>query len=742
MATVPGTDRARGRTPSGGGPRLTLILRNRTGSEVTPAVIRRLSLAFAGAPIAVVVADETIKMPSTELVVAARMESLSLTVVRARAALADVLAGVTTPYVAIADADDRHPAELLSELLFEIESSGADLVLAATRKHPPKVVRTACKDAVQGLADPLSTYFVCRSDVMRRLRPVEGATIMALDVLLTRRRLNVVEIPLRLPRSTTPSPRRRIAEALHVMRLTRSGARGRAHSARMKAHDAAWAVKKKASYPAVLPALGLLVVLAAVLRFWALPTLHWYGHDEGQASIAAYQMLVEHKPVLVGQPTSRGVYLGPGYYYLVAPFYALFGMSPFAGAFLAALAGVAAVFLTYRIGKSVFGDGAGLAAGAIMATAPIAVYFGRFGWNPNTLPFFSALFLLALIKAHRRKKWLAVAAFCAGLAPQLHASGLVLPLTLGIWLLTRRPRLRPWSWMRLGAAFALPLLPMIAGELRNGFTLTRSWIRLLTGRGAPSASTGGSLVGAFKDLFVETIGTSRFTVAATLVVIAIGGLIAWERKHWNDPKVAHAFQTLALFQMLGLAGALLWRGQMFAYWLLPWLPGAVVLFAGGLMTVARGLANTVARGTKAAFAVPVIAVGLIAGFNVAGVANPTKLADQFEGVSPAAFHNVAAASEWIAARAEGTFELQVWTPYAWDTAHNSTKAFDYLLLRKGLRGRPGGETVFVIAMEDVSRPHLRVVRGEVLRRYREAYKGRSPIDARDFGGLTVFQLSR
>lgn len=743
MPTAPGPKTTRGRATHAG-PRLTLIVRNRTGSDVTPQIVGRIKDALGDMDAEILIADETIKMASTELLTEAEARGLPLQVVRARAALSDAIAMAAGEYVAIADACDRYPPSMLPQMLFQASVNDVDLVLAARRPvdgKPPRSLLSVCGDAVRGITDPATPFFLARRSMLDGFVPNPGATILALDLLLAHPHASVSELPLPSAVSGTgidaPPIRRRAAEKAHVVRLSRRGAFVRAKGVRDKASMTALKVRRKAEEPWTLFALGGILLAATILRFWALPSLHWFGHDEAHASLAAQRMLVEHKPVLTGQPTSRGVYLGPGYYYLVAPFYFLFRMSPFAGAFLAAIAGVGAVYFVWRIGRETFGALSGLSAAAILATAPIAVYFGRFGWNPNTLPLFASMFVYALIRAPDDRRWLAPAAFAAGLAPQLHATGLILPATLVLWLITRRPSMRGRSWLGIGALFALPLLPMMVAELRNGFAGTRSWLRLLLGDAAPGAETGGSLIRAFKDLFVQSIGTSQFAAAAGLVLVAIVGLVIWERHHWNDKRVSPAFHTLMLFQMIGLTGALIWRGEMFAYWLLPWIPGAIVLFAAGIVEISYKTFAWITKRT-AALTVPAAVVLIIAGLNIAAVASPSRLPDQLDAASPAAFQNVAAAADWIGDRAAGgaPFRLEVWTPYSWDTAHNSTGAFDYLLLRRGLKRSPDAGRLFVVSLEHIDFPRLRTVRDDVLKAYGK------PVASADYGGVTVFEFAR
>ena len=133
MPTAPGPKTTRGRAIPAG-PRLTLIVRNRSGSDVTPAVVDRLTSALAGTPAEIVIADETIKMSSTELLTAADAAGLPLRVVRARAALADAITSASGDYIAIADIDDRHPLEMIPQMLFEATVNDVDVVVGSRRR--------------------------------------------------------------------------------------------------------------------------------------------------------------------------------------------------------------------------------------------------------------------------------------------------------------------------------------------------------------------------------------------------------------------------------------------------------------------------------------------------------------------------------------------------------------------------------------------------------------------------------
>lgn len=67
-----------------------------------------------------------------------------------------------------------------------------------------------------------------------------------------------------------------------------------------------------------------------------------------------------------------------------------------------------------------------LALTAIMSVCYMAVEYGRFAWNPNATPFFTILFMFALLRAYASEKkrylWLAISGGSLAIATQLHFS--------------------------------------------------------------------------------------------------------------------------------------------------------------------------------------------------------------------------------------------------------------------------------------------------------------------------------
>jgi 4-amino-4-deoxy-L-arabinose transferase-like glycosyltransferase len=474
---------------------------------------------------------------------------------------------------------------------------------------------------------------------------------------------------------------------------------------------------------AIPRSLALLTVgLAATLRFWKLGSLHWYGQDEAGASFAAWRLIHEHQVILAGPPNSRGVYLGPGYYYLVAPFYWLFDGDPYASAFLAAVAGTGTAYLLWQIGRCAFDEATGLLTALLFATSPMAVLHGRSGWNPNVLPFLSVLLIFSLLRIRQTRWGAPLAASSAALAPQCHPSGLMLPVVLIAWVMWKRPAVGRRVALASGVAGFLPLLPVVIAELHTRFAGVRSWLRLLRGDAPPGPEMGGLRSSALAEFLASNFLGSLTAALALCVIAAVGIFVIWRKQ----PAKREAIELLLLAGSIGLIGFASQSGALFQHYLLPWLPGILALVGAGVIAVSS------LEGPRSGMLQVALASIILTG-NVGEVLHPQHLPAPFRPESAAAFHNTEAVVDFIADRAHGPFDLELWSPYPWDRRHDKTDAFRYLLMLRGLKPSSDARSVFVIGVEALEHPGSSTVRWQIARRFRG-----SVMDWRPFGDLAVF----
>jgi 4-amino-4-deoxy-L-arabinose transferase-like glycosyltransferase len=290
-------------------------------------------------------------------------------------------------------------------------------------------------------------------------------------------------------------------------------------------------------------ALGAIVVLAAILRFVALPTRGTWDADQGHDMLVLTRFVNDGVWPLLGPPTSIGdFHHGALYYYLLAPAAWLGGGDPTIVVAEIALLGTIAVGLVASVARSAAGIAAGVVAGLLMAVSATAIDESTFLWNPNLVAFTSALAVAAAWRAWttRHARWWLLVAAAQAATMQCHVLGVVLLPALLAWLIAdvrrRSPAERRPILLALvgGAAIvALSYVPLLASELQTEFHETRAAIDFLRG-GGQSVDTGPIVRLVFVSLRVLAWPlTGLLTDALAVGVVAAIGVIAAAVWRWR-----------------------------------------------------------------------------------------------------------------------------------------------------------------------------------------------------------------
>jgi 4-amino-4-deoxy-L-arabinose transferase-like glycosyltransferase len=181
----------------------------------------------------------------------------------------------------------------------------------------------------------------------------------------------------------------------------------------------------------------LILVAAAFFRLYRISEYMTFLGDEGRDVLVVKKFITQGDLMFIGPTTSIGnMYLGPLYYYMMAPFLFIWRLSPLGPAVMVALLGVASVFLVYFLGKIFFSSQVGIFASALYAISPSLIISSRSSWNPNPMPFFAILVILSLYKLIETKRpiWLLLTGGALAFALQMHYLGLLLiPMILIFW---------------------------------------------------------------------------------------------------------------------------------------------------------------------------------------------------------------------------------------------------------------------------------------------------------------------
>lgn len=334
----------------------------------------------------------------------------------------------------------------------------------------------------------------------------------------------------------------------------------------------------------VLVPLGL-VVLAAALRLPDLATRGTWDGDQGHDMLVLRALVRDGVIPLLGPPTSIGdVHHGALYYYLLAPAAALTGGdSPLAVVTFIALAGIAAVVVTWWLARSIAGPVAGFIAGLAMAISPASIDESTFIWNPNLIGLSSAVALAGAWHAWttRRPVWWLLAAIGVTVTMQCHVLGVtLLPIVGALFVADSRRRVSTaerLALVRVGigglALIAISFVPLVVHELTTNFAEVQAALTYLRSGGEPPSQdpAGRFLLIGTRVVSWPLVGLIVDGVVAAIVsLVVVISLGVW-RSIWATGDERTATRWLGL--------GLLWTGL------------ALTFLAPSLAVVIRGLPN-------------------------------------------------------------------------------------------------------------------------------------------------------
>lgn len=146
-------------------------------------------------------------------------------------------------------------------------------------------------------------------------------------------------------------------------------------------------------------------------------------------------------PLLGPQIGGTEFRLGPITYYFQYISASIFGFTPEGLAYPDLFFGILTIPLLFLLFRRFFSMTLSIWITALSSVSLMLVTFSRFGWNPNSLPFFTTLFAISFLNAlesNERKRWiyLSISSLCIGIIAQLHLVAILgIGLGLAVFLL-------------------------------------------------------------------------------------------------------------------------------------------------------------------------------------------------------------------------------------------------------------------------------------------------------------------
>ncbi|MBI4033353.1 MAG: glycosyltransferase family 39 protein [Candidatus Blackburnbacteria bacterium] len=339
------------------------------------------------------------------------------------------------------------------------------------------------------------------------------------------------------------------------------------------------------------------LLLAAALRLWKIDGYLTFLGDEGRDVRVVRRFLTDFDLMFVGPRTSIGdMYLGPLYYYLIAPFLALWRFSPVGPATFVALLSVATVFLTWFAAREWFGKVAAFFASLLFAISPVVILHARHSWNPNIMPFFALLSIFAIWRVWQKRewKWLLVLGVSFAAVLQSHYLGLLLLPTIGIfWLLTLRNTqyaIRSQALLTRSQAllirkkffifslfafslFAFSMSPLVFFDAKHAFRNWGAMVKFFTERQTTVSARPWNAIPDLWPLWQNDVvtnllvGREKEWSALVAIVLVIGALWLGRKWHNNQKKVQlAALRLTSLWIVVGLLGLGLYKQAIYSHY--------------------------------------------------------------------------------------------------------------------------------------------------------------------------------
>jgi 4-amino-4-deoxy-L-arabinose transferase-like glycosyltransferase len=259
----------------------------------------------------------------------------------------------------------------------------------------------------------------------------------------------------------------------------------------------------------------LILSLASFLRLYRISDYLTFLGDEGR-DVLVVKHLLEGDLTLLGPRASAGdFFLGPIYYYFMAPFLWLFNFDPVGPAIMIGLSGIATTFLVYWIGKEFFGQKAGIFASILFAVSPLVLAYSRSSWNPNLMPFVTLLMLYILYQAVSKNsnKLFILVGILYGIAMQLHyievfvAPIIFFFILIGKFLVAQKQKIKSLllHYLSVALGFLIGWSPFLAFEFLHNFPNLRA-ISSFIFDSTDEGHVGNTFTGVISQVFVRVFG--------------------------------------------------------------------------------------------------------------------------------------------------------------------------------------------------------------------------------------------
>jgi 4-amino-4-deoxy-L-arabinose transferase-like glycosyltransferase len=337
----------------------------------------------------------------------------------------------------------------------------------------------------------------------------------------------------------------------------------------------------------------LILIVALILRVYKIGTLLDFHYDQGRDAMVIWNLWHEGKFFLIGPTTGiEGVFRGPWYYWLIAPFYLLGKGNPVFPSVFLSITSVVACWFTYILGKKVGGKWTGFAALIIASFSAGIVGSSRWLSNPTPMFLISVGTLWSLYLYSQGKKWaLILTGLLAGLAMQFGSAAEIFyfPAIL-IYLFLGKKKFPGIKIGILGIlAVVVAFIPQILFDFRHQGILGKGIINFVFNSQGSSLSFFEIVklrLSLYWEVFSQNLWLKNQKLLYPFVGIALYGLFSNFKNLWKN----EVFKIVFIFTLCPLLGLLFFKGNngiVYGYYLTGYFLIFILLFSSALGSLGK-----------------------------------------------------------------------------------------------------------------------------------------------------------
>ena len=443
-----------------------------------------------------------------------------------------------------------------------------------------------------------------------------------------------------------------------------------------------------ASYLFLIP----ILIGAFYIRVVRIDDLLGFYYDQGRDALVIWKLWHDAKFFLIGPVTGlSGIFLGPFYYYLIAPLYLIGGGNPLYPSVFLALLSTFSLIVVYQLGKEIHSRTAGLLGALIGAFSYYIVYNSRWLSNPNPMFLISMIFLYSLWKiiSGGGKKWWIVSAFMLGISLQFESASGVFYIPVYIifliWRLFNTVSIRELfttKWVGVFIkkharviipsflAFFVTLVPQILFNFRHDNLLINNFLKLFFHERAFSKPITTFIletrINYFWSAFMGKIFIGQNMYSSVFASLSLAALIIGRKRF---PK--GVLTLFGIFLITPMVGYILFQGNfgnIYDYYLIGYFLPFMLLFSLGLTEFSKTLIGKI-----------FLILFLLAFFRINLVPLRGIMANPMDGPTDIKFGSQLKAVNWVFENAagRGVYNVDIYVPPV------IPYAYDYLFLWQG-----------------------------------------------------------